>query len=213
MRPRLTFKNPSWSSGALVNELPATRNRNEVEQRRRLAALRDTYGNEVADHIALFAHLVNDQREQWTPQDVKRTLDHIAAKPDVDVDALDDDSRSQLSVVAVRRYRAAVGPSVDLKLLSPVALAACACEASQRFKGRRGRPATDRLAIGLIQGLQRATNKRLWSPWGEALIRDALDACDLGCAPATVKRLRSAASKSRDVSALRFSATGVDFLG
>jgi hypothetical protein len=182
MRPRIAWRVRRWSEGNIVADEPE---------------IRRTYGDAVADHVALCRDLVAEQRpmkvhghEEGAPtaQDVKATLRAIVERPTAaDLSRLDSITEPLL----LREAYTAFGV-IEPAELAPVDLAACAAAALAKFDARSGAPSTDWIALRLVAGLIRLCGDMPRAQQDE-LMHTALIACGLGAGPKTIERLRTKA--------------------
>lgn len=169
---RLTFRDPSFSSGCMVEPLPQ---------------LRQKYGLAIADIIETAR---TSLREEWaSSRDFVRTLQAVRDRPKVDFDALDELTRCELMRQCHRLYGHAEPAGEQLRL--------CAVEALAEHNPPKGgrRAVADPIVSVMVQQLVRSRPLASAEQRFE-LVKDALQACGVGSSDRNVRELLERASKA-----------------
>lgn len=186
MRPKLTWKVPSWSKAGWVDSYP------EIVAR---------FGIDAARIVIRVRRMLDYRRDLPGSQDVRHTLQTIAKAPTaVDVGTLDDHADAVLTEAAWGLRKV-----LDLRELSAAELAQCAEHALAKHGARSGPPESDDLVLLLVAQLL-STPAIAYVPPGwdcmsdarlaralaarrDDALTDALLACNLSAGQKTIERL------------------------
>lgn len=178
MRPRITWRYwRRWAAGEIVHSVPEF--------------FRRDYGDALADIVQLHAAVIRERRAGPMEQDIRATLERIAADPaGADLGGLDSTVDCELVRSAHR-----LNGAVNLRSLGANALAEAAIDALSRRPHLNGPRPTDGAAKRLIRALLENIPATFTPAQRDELITCALIACGLRFTPKTVQRLRTAVGR------------------
>lgn len=181
MRPRVTWTRPEWSTGGLVQPLPA---------------LRAKYGLQLAELAEIYADIAVALHDGPKAQDVKHTLQRIIDDPaNAQLHGLDADTDC-----ALVRETWLLFQCTEPMTLPKEQLVQCARAAKDRAAGRPGRPNKHRLAQELIAKVLAISEAQLAADQLQEMLLDVLKETKLASPePDTLRALMAGLRKAGQV--------------